>query len=132
MAVAGCSTGPAPAEVPEKNPAGGQPPIVIEGKDFRWESIGGYIKSVKLPFAFKNLLEDTLYIVNCNGAFSPVLEKKTATGWEIFLEHAGDAPESACDHCSGNCPQGHISLTGCPAGEQCRAGIPIQSIKGNV
>ena len=37
-----------------------------------------------IPFRFRNVATDTIYIVNCNGAFSVALEQKAAQGWRPF------------------------------------------------
>ncbi len=40
--------------------------------------------ATEIALRWENQAADTLYIVNCNGALAPVLEKKVVGGWEVF------------------------------------------------
>jgi hypothetical protein len=40
--------------------------------------------ATEIPLRFENQTANTLYIVNCRGQLSPVLEKKVGRGWERF------------------------------------------------
>src|SRR5688572_23848127 len=37
-----------------------------------------------IPFTLRNVAADTIYILNCNGAFAVAVEKKAAEGWRPF------------------------------------------------
>src|SRR5215216_5973964 len=49
---------------------------VLVRKDRGWQT--------EIPFRFKNVAEDTLYIINCNGAFTVALERKVREEWRLF------------------------------------------------
>lgn len=40
--------------------------------------------ATEIPFRYRNLTANTLYIVNCRGQLPPVLDKLVGTGWERF------------------------------------------------
>jgi hypothetical protein len=70
-------------------------PVELGAESFRWTTIDSIVRGVDVPFAFTNTSADTMYMINCNGALSPVLEKSTGSGWEVFLLAASNACLSA-------------------------------------
>ena len=46
----------------------------------------GVLLSAPVPVRFTNHSPDTLYLVNCNGALTPVYEKQVGGEWKPYLE----------------------------------------------
>lgn len=71
---AGCGQGPLSVE---RDP---DAPVQTVGTRYQVHESGG-ATTVKIPYTYSNLNEDTVYIVNCGGIVLPTLQKRQGTSW---------------------------------------------------
>jgi hypothetical protein len=60
-------------------------PIQTDSTEYYLRFEDSVVLAADMQIRFRNVTPDTIYIVNCNGALTPAMQQKTASGWEDFV-----------------------------------------------